>query len=220
MKSKLLDSGAFLEIENGVRDLLNKQVAFLSKNTAKSPRAVGDAIESILGESFQAILGVHCGEYSSDFARRAMADLAFKDADDCYYVVDVKTHRSDTTFSMPNLISVERLARFYEDDRNYFTILLVSYTVEELRVIVSGVQFTPIEFLDWDCLTVGALGWGQIQIANAHRVTVNPGYSRRKWMIELCETMLEFYPREILKIGDRITRFEQVRKRWLAKPED
>jgi len=220
MKSKLFDSGTFLGIQSEVRDLLNRQVSFLSKNTAKSPRAVGDAIEGILGESFQAIVGAHCAEYSSDFARRAMADLAFKDADDFYYVVDVKTHRSDTKFSMPNLISVERLARFYEDDKDYFTILMVSYTVEDLRVIVSGVQFAPIEFLDWNCLTVGALGWGQIQIANTHRITVNPGYSRRKWMIELCETMLEFYPREIVKIGDRIDRFEQVRDLWLARTED
>jgi hypothetical protein len=118
------------------------------------------------------------------------------------------------------LISVERLARFYEDDRNYFTILMVAYTVEDLQVVVSDVQFVPIEFLDWDCLTVGALGWGQIQIANAHRILVNPGSSRRKWMIELCETMLEFYPKEILKIGQRVARFEEVRDAWLARDED
>ncbi len=121
---------------------------------------------------------------------------------------------------MPNLISVERLTRFYEDDRNYFTILMVDYTVKELLVIVSKVQFVPIEFLKWDCLTVGALGWGQIQIANAHHVQVNPENSRKKWMLELCETMLEFYPREVLKIGDRVTRFEQVRDRWCAKAEE
>lgn len=40
-----------------------------------------------------------------------MADIAFKDRDDFYYVVDVKTHREDTKFNMPNLTSVERLAR-------------------------------------------------------------------------------------------------------------
>ena len=55
-----------------------------------------------------------------------MADLAFTDKDDCYYIADVKTHRLDTTFNMPNLISVERLSRFYEDDKNYFVILKVN----------------------------------------------------------------------------------------------
>ena len=38
------------------------------------------------------ILGKHSGEYSASFARRAMADLAFKDKLANYYVVDVKTH--------------------------------------------------------------------------------------------------------------------------------
>ena len=58
-----------------------------------------------------------------------MADLAFEDSEGFYYVVDVKTHRHDTKFNMPNLTSVERLARFYEDDKNYFVLLFVSYEV-------------------------------------------------------------------------------------------
>ncbi len=53
-----------------------------------------------------------------------MADLAFEDLDGYYYVVDVKTHRLSTKFNMPNLTSVERLARFYEDDKNYFVVLM------------------------------------------------------------------------------------------------
>lgn len=39
-----------------------------------------------------------------------MADLAFTDKEGIYSVVDVKTHREDTRFNMPNLTSVERLA--------------------------------------------------------------------------------------------------------------
>lgn len=90
-----------------------------------------------------------------------MADLAFTDKDDFYYVVDVKTHRLDTKFNMPNLTSVERLARFYEDDKNYFVILKVNYKVKGLKIIIEKVIFVPIEFLSWDCLTIGALfGFG------------------------------------------------------------
>jgi hypothetical protein len=119
----------------------------------------------LLEQNFDKLLGEACAEYSASFARRAMADLAFRDAQGCYYIVDVKTHRTDTKFNMPNLTSVERLARFYEDDANYFVLLLVSYHIEDTKVAVTGVKFAPIEFLDWDCLTMGALGWGQIQIA-------------------------------------------------------
>ncbi len=86
-----------------------------------------------------------------------MADLAFTDREGFYSVIDVKTHRTDTKFNMPNLTSVERLARFYESDANVFSLILVKYDIEGTRVIATEVTFTPIEFLDWECLTVGAL---------------------------------------------------------------
>ncbi len=219
MKSQLFHTNDYQVIQEKVRDLINSSPDFLSPNTIQSPRAVGDAIENIFADAFDQILGNHCAEYSASFARRAMADLAFKDCEGLYYIVDVKTHRTDTKFNMPNLTSVERLARFYEDDSNFFTLLLIRYDIEGVTVKVSGVTFVPIEFLGWDCLTIGALGWGQIQIANSNFVTVRPGYSRKQWMLELCDAMLAFYPREIAKIGDRISRFEQIRAFWLQKAE-
>ena len=146
-----------------------------------------------------------------------MADLAFTDPEGFYYVVDVKTHRADTRFNMPNLTSVERLTRFYQDDRNYFVLLMVSYTIAGTRLVVEDVKFVPIEFLQWDCLTIGALGWGQIQIANSNYVNILPGYSRKTWMLELCDNVLEFYPQEIAKINQRIGRFQQLRVFWEAK---
>ncbi len=217
MESPLFTTNEYLEIGKRTMDFLNSHDDFLSPNTATSPRAVGDAIESILGEHFQDIMGDICDEYSANFARRAMADLAFKDKHGFYYVVDVKTHRTDTKFNMPNLTSVERLARFYEDDSNYFTLLLVKYGINVTQARTTEVLFLPIEFLDWDCLTVGALGWGQIQIARSNYISIRPHYPRRSWMLELCETMLEFYPKEIEKIRSRIEYFERVKARWEAK---
>lgn len=220
MKSPIFYTKTYGDIEQRVQELLNSHETFLSPSIARSTRAAGDAIESILGGSFDTILGDLCKEYSATFARRAMADLAFTDVDDFYYVVDVKTHRTDTKFSMPNLTSVRRLARFYEEDTNYFVLLIVSYHLEEMQAIVTDVRFVPVEFLGWDCLTIGALGWGQIQIANSSYITVNPRHSRKKWMLELCDALFEFYPKEIAKISDRIDYFGQVREFWFAKPDD
>ena len=216
-KSKIFYTDVYKELEKKIKIFLNKQTDFLSPRTVNSPRAVGDAIENILVENFGTILGDLSKEYSSQFARRAMADLAFADKDDFYYVVDVKTHRIDTKFNMPNLTSVERLSRFYEDDKNYFTVLKVNYKVENPKVVVYKVTFVPIEFLSWNCLTLGALGWGQIQIANANNVTVLPKNRRKNWMIEMCDNLLDFYPKEILKINERIDYFEKVKKYWQEK---
>ena len=206
-------------LEATIVEVLNSQPDYLSSVTASSPRAVGDAIQTILSEHFEEILGDKIKSYSDKFARRAMADLAFYDHNDFYYIVDVKTHCLGTSFNMPNLVSVERLSRFYEDDQNCFSLLMVKYEVESPRIVVKEAHFVPIEFLSWECLTIGALGWGQIQIANANVIKVNEKYPRKQWMLELCDTMLEFYPKEISKIGKRVSYFEKVKREWEMKPD-
>jgi len=219
MKSAIFYTDAYRDIESQVKDFINKHPSFLSARSLDSPRAVGDAIESIVRDEFDEILGDLSQEYSAQFARRAMADIAFTDRDGLYYIVDVKTHRTDTHFNMPNLTSVQRLARFYEDDTNYFVLLLIAYHIAE-RPVVTSVTFVPIEFLSWESLTIGALGWGQIQIANAKHIKINHGYSRKQWMLELCDAVLAFYPREIAKIHERIDYFEKIRAYWESKPDD
>ena len=207
----------FPKIEKQIAALLNHQPDFLTSR-ANSPRAVGDAMEGLIAQHLPEILGKNCKEFMPAFARRAMADVAFIDSADCYHNVDVKTHRLDASFSMPNLTSVQRIAKLYEDDSNYFTILLVSYLLDGNNIQVKQCHFVPIEFLSWECLTVGALGWGQIQIANANRIIVNPNKTRKEWMLELCDVMLEFYPKEIAKITGRIIHFEELKAVWQQKP--
>lgn len=207
-------------MERAIVGLINSQPEFLSSRTAPSTRAVGDAIQEIISEHFQSLLGDRGCDYSTDYARRAMADLAFKDVEGRYYVVDVKTHRLGTKFSMPNLTSVERLTRFYEDDANYFVVLMVAYAVDGTRILAKEAHFVPIEFLSWNCLTIGALGWGQIQIANANVLHIIEGHSRKKWMIELCDALLEFYPKEIAKSEERLAHFRRVKLRWQEKVGD
>lgn len=219
MKSKIFYTNEYKKIEKKILSFLNSQTDFLSPSTINSPRAVGDAIQNLLADNFDKILGDLSSHYSSDFARRAMADLAFEDKDGNYYVVDVKTHRLDSKFNMPNLTSVERLARFYENDKNYFIVLKADYKVKNTKVIIKKINFIPIEFLDWDCLTLGALGWGQIQIANSNNVSINVKNSRKKWMLELCDYLFEFYPREVVKINVRLNYFKRIQKYWQNKKD-
>lgn len=216
--SEIFSSGYYKKVEEGIRDIINNQDNWLSEQIIESTRAAGDSIEDIISRNFEHLLGEkYCKSYSSEFARRAMADLAFEDHDDFYHIIDVKTHRLDTKFNMPNLTSVERLSRFYESDKNYFILLMVSYEVNDLNVSVRDVKFVPIEYLDWNCLTIGALGWGQIQIANSNNISLNKSPNRAKWMIELCDALLLFYPKEISKIDSRIEHFQKIKNFWLAK---
>jgi hypothetical protein len=219
MRSTLFYSDQYIAIQARIMTFLNGRTDYLSATSLTSPRAVGDAIQSVLAEGFAQILDDLCAECSADFARRAMADIAFVDKEGFYYVVDVKTHRLDTKFNMPNLTSVERLSRLYETDANYFVVLLVNYAITANQVVVSGVHFVSIEFLQWNCLAVGALGWGQIQIRNSNVLNLQPQYSRKAWMLELCDVLMEFYPREIAKIDERVEHFGKIRASWQAKED-
>ena len=216
--SEVFSSGYYKTIEEKIQNLINKQDSWLSKQVVNSTRAAGDSIEDIISNNFEGLIGEkYCKSYSSDFARRSMADLAFEDHKGVYHIIDVKTHRLETKFNMPNLTSVERLSRFYEDDKNYFVLLMVSYDVSDLKIVVRDVKFVPIEYLDWECLTIGALGWGQVQITNSNKVILKEKPNRAEWMIELCDTLLSFYPKEISKIDTRIKHFQNIRAFWSAK---
>ena len=114
---------------------------------------------------------------------------------------------------------MERLTRFYESDANVFAIMMIKYSVADTTIAVSEVLFSPIEFLDWECLTIGALGWGQIQIANSNDIRVIDRYSRKEWMLQLCEVMGEVCPREIGKIRERMDRFNTIKNYWDSKQD-
>lgn len=218
INSPIFDIQTITVIQNNLLSLLNSCSDFDNARIINSPRAVGDTVQEILGEKMSECFpsGI-IKDFNDRFARRAMADVAFMDLQENYFVVDIKTHNRDTDFNMPNLTSVERLSRFYEDDKNFFLILLAEYKVNNGRIEFDAVRLVPIEHLKWDCLTIGALGCGQIQIANARVVNIDRTQQRKNWMLQLCDIMDLFYPKEIAKIEKRISYFEKVRKFWENK---
>ena len=219
MASELFITDIRQKIENTVINLLNNN-QLMNYNTVNSPRAVGDAVQGFLEKNISQCLPNNLvTNINTSFARRAMADLAFEDTQNNYYVVDIKTHNLNTNFNMPNLTSVERLARFYGDHKNYFVLLLVSYAIQNEQLRFDKCIFVPIEYLDWSCLTLGALGWGQIQIANSNNVKIKSENTRKKWMLQLCDAMDLFYPNEIAKITQRIDHFRNIRVFWESQPD-
>lgn len=212
----LLTPPVLRQVEANVLSLLAAQAAHLfpTKSLA-SPRAVGDAVQAFLGENLDRCFPADTiRNFENGFERRSMEDMAFYDHTGHYYAVDVKTHNTGTHFNMPNLISVRRLARFYENDTNTFLVLVVEYELTDEGLHYTDCHFYPIEHFRWDCLTLGALGWGQIQIADANRLHFDPSRSRREWMLQLCDNIQAFYDIETGKISGRRGWFDTVREYW------
>ncbi|MBI1853428.1 MAG: hypothetical protein HYR85_24075 [Planctomycetes bacterium] len=93
------------------------------------------------------------------------------------------------------------------------------YRIDGNRLVARQSTFVPIEFLSWPCLRIGALGKGQIQIRDANRIEFVTRESRRQWMLELCDTLLAFYPKGLRKIRERIDRFSRMREQWLRRTD-
>ena len=200
-------------------ELKKSASGIVSPTSLSSPRAVGDAVQEYLADGgLNTVLSSYGVDVESEFGRRAMEDMAFKDSKGNYYAVDVKTHNLDTDFNMPNLISVKRLATFYKnDDHNHFCILIVKYKITGDKIDYKKCYFKPIECFKWSCLSLGALGWGQIQITNAKSLDFDNNSNRKQWMLQLCKNLEAFYDEEIAKIGERKTWFQTIKEYWESK---
>lgn len=202
------------EMEQSILDMLNDRAQHIvSTISLESPRAVGDAVQSFLENNLADCLPDDF-KVESGFERRSMEDIALYDTKGNYYAIDVKTHNINTSFSMPNLISANRLARFYKNDLNYFCILMIGYETHNDLLVYKKCIFQPIECFSWNCLTLGALGWGQIQIKDANHIVIEREENRKNWMLALCDVMQQFYGIEINKIQERTIWFQKEKLFW------
>ena len=56
-------------------------------------------------------------------------------------------------------------------------------------------------------------------MANSNNILLTKQNSRKRWMLDLCESMFEFYPKKMHKIQDRLKRFETIREGWRSKED-
>jgi hypothetical protein len=195
----------FDELRVRIETFLQARKSFIvSEEFRRSTRGVGDAIEGLIVDEFGDIARGIVDTVDTNFSRRAMEDLSFRIGNK-YYAVDVKTHREEPGFHMPNLTSVRRLMDFYEDDDNCFVIVMIKYhltdigSLEEIAAIVE-----PIEWFDWDCLRIGALGWGQLQFQSASDIRINRSQTRKDWLRTFVGELREHYAKEEDKIKERL----------------
>ncbi|TKJ30878.1 MAG: hypothetical protein CEE40_03290 [Chloroflexi bacterium B3_Chlor] len=193
------------ELRARIEAFLGARSSFIvAEEFRRSTRGVGDAIERLIVDEFADIATGLVDAVDTDFGRRAMEDLSFRISGQ-YYAVDVKTHREEPGFHMPNLTSVKRLMDFYEDDNNYFVVVMIRYrltdtgSLEQVTAIVE-----PVEWFDWDCLRIGALGWGQLQFRSASDIRVNRDQTREDWLHSFARALREHYAGEENKIKERM----------------
>ena len=174
-------------------------------NDITSPRAVGNAIQDIIEEGFSKCLPEDFfNKYKEPFCK--INGLSFIDKNDNQYDVEIKIHNVDLDFherlyKLPYpfrkiddnwkggrmQLTVEQLTKFYQDENNYFVILLLAYEIIGRKIIAKRCHFIPIEHVDINSIKI--LANDDFVISNS--VFINNKQTRKKWMISLCDKLLE-----------------------------
>lgn len=186
-------------------------------------RGMADKIESMAQAHFKKIypVGNSIYEYHDPKTVRSIDDFSLfhKTRSNAKQIVlmDVKTHDTDRTFSMPNLISAERLFKLYSDKDNYFGLAIIDYEANPNtpdgrfsgNKIITNARAMLIEEISWSCLHIQNLGTGQIQIKNLGNKIIKFNGTRQEWLDEFYQAMIDFTSHTIKKITKRHKQWEE-----------
>tara|TARA_R110002020_G_scaffold103416_7_gene242201 strand:- start:6976 stop:7578 length:603 start_codon:yes stop_codon:yes gene_type:complete len=163
-------------------------------------RGIADIIEVIVSDIILNLKDQSIKESYEAKSKRSIEDVGLITTDYDDIKIDIKTHDSEADLSMPNLISISRIKKFYENDKNLLLYVFVKYHTNNNSIYISEVIVKPIEQIDWDCLTIGNLGKGQLQITNMNDIAFNDFLSRKDWLERLSYDVIIYYRSLINKI--------------------
>ena len=163
-------------------------------------RGIADLIEVIVSDIILNLKDQSIKESYEAKSKRSIEDVGLITRDYDNIKIDIKTHDSESDLSMPNLISISRIKKFYENDKNLLLYVFVKYHTDNNSIHISEVIVKSIEQIDWGCLTIGNLGKGQLQITNMNDISFNDFLSRKDWMERLSYDVIIYYRSLINKI--------------------
>lgn len=169
-------------------------------------RGVADLIEQ---KATDLILQLKSDFIITEYAtsRRSIEDVQIK-TNGKLYKIDIKSHESTSEFSMPNLISIDRLKKLYIDENNHLLYVFISYSTCDSSTIIETVNVCYVEELDWSILAIQNLGKGQLQIKNMNKDLILVGdVNRKEWLEKLRTNAIIYYTKLITKI-------EKLKKEW------
>ena len=165
-------------MQRGIADIIEQDVS----------KIILDIKSNIIKESYEAK------------SKRSIEDVGLITNDYDDVKIDIKTHDTESELSMPNLISIARLKKFYENDKNLLVYVFVKYINHGNNVQITQVKVKPIEQINWDCLTIGNLGKGQLQITDMNKISFQNFMTRKDWMERLSYDAIIYYQKLIDKI--------------------
>jgi len=185
-------------IQNSLDKDLPKEITMVDDGLMQ--RGIADIIEVKVSNIIQRLKDPSIKESYEAKSKRSIEDVGLVTNDYDDVKIDIKTHDSESELSMPNLISISRLKKFYKNDRNLLLYVFVKYINYGHSIQILDVQVKSIEQLNWECLTIGNLGKGQLQVKNMDEISFQNYMTRNDWMERLSYDVVIYYQSLINKI--------------------
>jgi hypothetical protein len=185
-----------------LQTLLTETLRNFELSDAYGHRAVGDKIEDDCSQ----IVSEYCKDYYiKPRSKKSIEDFTIKVGNQTNWV-DVKTHYIQNVkgFSMPNLISIDKLRKSLMNPNENISYVFVSYKRENGLVLINKVLVKYIWELDWDILGIGSLGKGQLQIKDANKTLKFTTIGREEWAKNLKVKVKEYHQKRLKSIQKEI----------------
>ena len=185
-----------------LEQLLKQKLKNFQLSDAYGHRAVGDKIEDDCSQ----IVSEYCKDYYiKPRSKKSIEDFTIKIGDDINWI-DVKTHYIQKVggFSMPNLISIDKLRKSLINPNENISYVFVSYKRENGLVLIDKVLIKYIWELDWDILGIGSLGKGQLQIKDANKDLKFTNICKDGWAKLLKVKVKEYHQKRLKSIQKEI----------------
>jgi hypothetical protein len=192
-------------IKQVLEGLIRENLSDFELDEQFEQRSVGDKIENDCKEIAKRFFETN---YISPRSKKSLEDFTLKFGDNINWF-DVKTHfiQEVDGFSMPNLVSIDKLKRSLKNDNESIIYIFVSYKRENGKITIEHVYLKYIWELDWSILGIGNLGKGQLQIKNANKEVIFTNEGKEVWGKKLNLEAVKFYNKRIEKIKKELLKW-------------
>jgi hypothetical protein len=160
-------------------------------------RGYADMIEKLVAEEAKKNSPA---EFHQARSKRSIEDFSYHTYSK-YVWFDVKSFDSDSDFSMPNLVSIDRLRKVVTSTMEDLIYIFVEYKLDHTnrKVDIKKIEFRPVYSINPSVLAIQNLGKGVLQIKNMHNSVDLYNGTKQEWMKEISSMARDFYAKQIIK---------------------
>lgn len=195
-----------LNIKNHLTELITENLQDFDLVDGGQQRTIGDLVEKKVIEIILQNQNPIINEVKLSTGKKSMEDVSVV-SDGVTYMLDPKSHNVDSEFSMPNLSSISRIKKLFDNDKKEMMYVFVDYKIDGQVVRIEDIKVLYLWELDMSMLGIGALGKGQLQIKNLNKELVISDEGKQIWYGKLKTQVKEYLAKQIKKI-------EKQKKEW------